>query len=87
MNWIVLEANYHGDQYVGADFETDTGRYLDRDLHTKELQDIQMAGEYAKTIPNADPKRIIFMGHSNGSILGSLYITDPSYADKILTLE
>jgi predicted esterase len=80
LGWIVLEANYFGDQYQGVEYARGLNRYLDRDRHAKTLQDIQAAGEFALSLPCADTQRMILMGHSNGSIMASLYATDPAYA-------
>ena len=81
LGWPVITAGYYGDTHAGEEFKNGLDRYIDRDRYTKTLEDIQSAGEYAKTLPCADPNKIILTGHSHGRIIASLYATDKKFKE------
>lgn len=79
LGWVVLEMNYYGDTYLGSDFSNGMDGYLDRDRRSNTMLDYQSAGLFAKSLPCADPNHIVLIGHSYGSDMVGLYITQKEF--------
>jgi dienelactone hydrolase len=82
LGYVVVDANWFGNAYLSRKYKTWTHRLFQLEKFTPQLEDIQAAGEYAKSLPFVDPNKIILMGFSYGSVLSSLYLTSADYKGK-----
>jgi pimeloyl-ACP methyl ester carboxylesterase len=80
--FVVLESNYFGDQYLERKYQAWGSRRYQIEGLDPQMADVFAAGAYARTIPCADPKKIILFGHSYGAIIAANYLTEMKYRDN-----
>ena len=82
LGYVVLVANYFGDEWEGEGFGEPTHANKSEETYQPQMESINAAGNYLKTLECVDPEKIYLFGHSYGAILGSLYSTESTFAAK-----
>jgi dipeptidyl aminopeptidase/acylaminoacyl peptidase len=80
--FVVLEASYQGDAYLGSEYKRDPIQFAERDWKVNALEDVVAAGIFAKSLPCVDPSKVIYFGHSEGAYTGALAATTPEALKK-----
>lgn len=76
MGFVVLQANYFGNLFLGKEYPSLSQRTMVEERARPQLSGLAAAGKYVQSLPCVDKEKVIYFGHSYGSILGGLFFTD-----------